>query len=253
MKFLPLLILVILSSCGNEPAVPQKKVDAPVTLELFETYDIDDIREEWLEAFKWTAENDTVRPHFSSEKEWAEQIAFKGLRSVLITGYSHAVALVKTKDIPAVDSMLAIPEVANLFPKDLQFMWSKYEKEDPLENFKGYLLYAVKLPKDKKAVVNSHDVSESVPADNAEHPTVDLNLIMTKKGSQKLEAFTRKNENRYIAVVIDGKVVSCPLVQETISDEMKLSQNFTMEQAGEVSDRINAGRLKATVSDTSKP
>ena len=234
------LLLLVVCSCGNNPSPEVRQKNNPVTVELLETYDIDEIKKEWLDAFKWTSENPPVAE--DSEKKWADQFAAKGLRTLFINGYAHAIAFIRTKDIPAVDSMLAIPEVKNQFPEDLRFMWSKYEKEDPAEHFKGYLLYAVKLPKDKKAVVNSRDVLECVPADNEQYPSIDLNLVMTEKGARKLEAFTRKNENRFIAVVMDGTVVSCPHVQEVISAEMKLSQNFTMDQAGEISDRINAGR-----------
>lgn len=242
-----LVMLAFLSSCGNEPLSHEKKKQNPVTLEFFETYSIEDIREEWLDVFKWTAESDTVRADFGPEKKWTEQIAFKGLRAVVINGYQDAIALVKTKDIPAVDSMLAIPRVAKRFPKDLTFVWSHYEKEDPATHFKGYFLYAIRMPANKKAPVDSHDILESVPADSDENQTVDLHITMTEKGSRKLEAFTRKNDNRFIAVVMDGTVISCPLIEEPISGIMKLSGYFTMEQAGEVSDRINAGRLPSNI------
>ncbi|WP_343635080.1 hypothetical protein [Fluviicola sp.] len=234
---------MIICSCGNEPEAPENKKENPVTVQFFETYDIDDIKEEWLDAFKWTAE--TSPQSTDSEKEWAEQFTVKGLRSVVINGYEHAIALVKTEDIPAVDSMLAIPEVAKRFPKDLRFMWSKYEQEDPATPFKGCFLYAVRIPANQKAPVDSHDILESIPADSDQNQLVDLHITMTENGARKLEKFTRKNENKAIAVILEGKVVSCPLIREPIKYQMNIS-SFTMEQAGEISDRINAGRYETT-------
>lgn len=234
MKPFTFLLLLLLCSCGNESVSPPKKEKNPVTVQFFETYSIDEIRHPWLEARKWTAEND--------KRKQTEQIGFKGLKSYIFDDYINTIGFVKKENVSAVDSILALPEVAKLFPKDLHFMWSRNQQTSILDSSKGYCLYAVKIPKNKKAPVDSHDVKESVPAENETTGMVNIHVELTKNGSRKLKAWTSKNLDRFIAITLDGKVVAYPKVLEVITEKLKIDENFTMEDAGNISDRMNAGR-----------
>jgi hypothetical protein len=239
MKLFPLLTLILLYSCGNESASPKTKTQNPVTVQFFETYSMDDIREAWKSTFSSTPEGTQV--NFSNDS--TGQITLNGFMPLTVNQFNTVIAFVQTSDVRKIDSILAIPEVATRFPEDLQFMWS-LNPTDYLPEFKGYELYAVKVPKNKKAPVDSRDILESVPAlDNEDPDLVDIHVTMTKTGSRKLEAFTRKNHSKHIAITQDGKVVSCSQVWSVITGgSMEIDGGFTMEQAGYVSDRINAGK-----------
>ncbi|WP_341900436.1 hypothetical protein [Fluviicola taffensis] len=238
MKHLPFLLFLILYSCGNDPVSIPKKKENPVTVQFFETYSMDEIKTKWLDACKWSAENDqrnqVGKPPF--------YIGFKGLKSFIFSNYDNTIGFAKKEDVSAVDSILAISEIAGLFPKDLHFLWSWNLQTSVLDGRKGYCLYAVKIPKNKKAPVDSHDVKESVPAENEETGMVNIHVELTKTGNRKLKEMTSKNLNRFIVVVLDGKVVAYPKVLEVITEKLKLDVNFTMEAAGTISDRMNAGR-----------
>jgi hypothetical protein len=241
MKHFPFLLLLVLSSCSSESTNPleKEKTKHPVTVQFFETYSVDDIKDEWLTACKWTSESDI---HNLPQTILLEEIHFFGLKQFISSNYNNTIGFAKKQDMTAVDSILAIPEVAKLFPKDLHFMWSMNPQKSILDSSKGYCLYAVKIPSNKKAPVDSRDVKESVPAVNEETEMVNIHVELTKSGKHKLEDLTRKNINRYIVIVLDGKVVSYPKVVEVITEKMRIDENFTMEEAGNISDRMNAGR-----------
>lgn len=239
MKQVLFILLLLLYSCGNESASPKTKTQNPVTVQFFETCSMDDIREAWKSTFSSTPEGTQV----NLRDDPAGQITLKGFMPLTVNQFNTVIAFVQTSDVRKIDSILAIPEVKKRFPEDLQFMWS-LNPTDYLPEFKGYELYAVKVPKNKKAPIDSHDILESVPAlDNEDPDLVDIHVTMTKTGSRKLEAFTRKNHNKHIAITLDGKVVSCSQVWTVITGGgMEIDGGFTMEQAGYVSDRINAGK-----------
>lgn len=233
MKYLSFLI-VLLCSCGNEPAVPRKKTKNPVTIQFFETYSINEIRDPWMDARKWTSQTDPVKQ--------TELIGFKGLQRFIFDNYNNTIGFVKKEHCAAVDSILNLPEVISLFPKDLKFAWGRNLETSTVGSFKGYCLYALKIPKNGKAPVDSHDILESVPAANETTGMIDVHVEMTETGSRKLQHLTTDNLNRFIAITLHGKVIAYPRVLQTITDQLKISQNFTMEEAGYLSDQINAGR-----------
>jgi hypothetical protein len=238
MKLFAPFLLLILYSCGNETAPNKEEIKHPVTIQFFETYNMNDIREEWLSTFNSTETGTRVY----LGKDSSNWITIKGLRSIVVNEFNTAIAFVKTSDVHRIDSVLEIPEVALRFPKDLQFMWSLNPSTD-FPEFKGYNLYAVKIPKSKKAPIDSRDILESVPALDKDNPEmVDIYVTLTKSGARKMESFSRKNSNKHIAITIDGKMVSCSQVWTVITNRMEIDGGFTMEQAGELSDRINAGR-----------
>lgn len=242
MKFLLLLFTIVLFSCGNEPAATKKK-ENPVTVQFFETYSMDDIREAWDSTFHSTESGTQVNLGNRS----SNQLVIYGLRSIVVNKFNTAIAFVKTSDIRKIDSIIAIPEISGRFPKDLQFMWALNPTSD-FPEFEGYNLYAVKVPKNKKAPVDSRDILESVPALDNENPDwVDIHVTMTEAGSKKLEAFTKKNLMKHIAITLDGKVVSCSQVWTVITGGMEIDGAFSMEQAGKLSDRINEGRQQSHI------
>jgi preprotein translocase subunit SecD len=59
---------------------------------------------------------------------------------------------------------------------------------------------------------------------------------------QKIFLYLNFNLNKHIAITRDGKVVSCPELRTVVTNRMEIDGGFTMEQAGELSDKINAGR-----------
>lgn len=239
MKLLPLLALLLLYSCGNEAASPKIKTQKQVTVQFFETYNMDDIREAWNSTFHSTPEGTRV----NLSKSQSDPIILNGFMPLTVNQFNTVIAFVQTSNIRKIDSILAIPEVSKRFPKDLRFMWG-FNPTELLPGSNGYELYAVKIPKNKKAPIDLRDILESVPAlDNEDPDLVDIHVTMTKTGSRKLEAFTRKNYRKHIAITLDGKVVSCSQVLTVITGgAMEIDGGFTMEQAGYVSDRINAGK-----------
>jgi preprotein translocase subunit SecD len=70
-----------------------------------------------------------------------------------------------------------------------------------------------------------------------------INIVMTQAGAKKFKNLTKKNITRPIAIVLNRKLISAPLVMNEIPDgKVEISGNFTEEEIDEI---INAVKNKS--------
>lgn len=240
MKLIPFLLLFALYSCGPDSSRNERlKHVKHVNIQFFETYTMNEISSQWLAACKLSAKDTLV----AQGEVPLDQIGFRGLRALLrYTENNGPIGFALEKDIYKVDSILAIPEISKLFPKDLEFMWAlNPEKTGNAPGF--YSLYAIKVFAGKKARVDGRHVVEAFPETDNRTGSVIINIEMTKDGTDEWKLMTQENINRCIAITMDKKVISCPLVMSVIAGgKTQISGNFSMEEAENLSDQINAGK-----------
>jgi preprotein translocase subunit SecD len=82
--------------------------------------------------------------------------------------------------------------------------------------------------------------------DNLGRPVVTLEF--DKEGARQFDEATATNVGRRIAIVLDGKVISAPVVQERISGgSAQISGNFTTDEAQRLAIMLRAGALPVPV------
>ncbi len=75
-----------------------------------------------------------------------------------------------------------------------------------------------------------------------------VSLTLNSKGAQIFANVTAANVGRRLAIVLDGNVVSAPVIREAIpSGQAQISGNFTVDQANDLSVILRAGALPAPV------
>lgn len=75
-----------------------------------------------------------------------------------------------------------------------------------------------------------------------------VSITLNSKGGQIFANVTATNVGKRLAIVLDGKVVSAPVIREAIpSGQAQISGNFTVEQANDLSVILRAGALPAPV------
>jgi SecD/SecF fusion protein len=72
-----------------------------------------------------------------------------------------------------------------------------------------------------------------------------VDLHFTEEGTKKFAAFTRRHRDEILAIILEGKILSAPNIQDTILDgRAQISGNFkTVEEAARLADFLNAGAL----------
>lgn len=240
MKLLPFVLILVLTACGSETGNAHLKNVKPGNVQFFETYASNEILDSWNAACNWTHDHDSLALKNTLH---LDEFNVRDLRRIVQVRYEgNGFAYAEEGHIPTIDSILAIPEVKNNFPKNLKFMWSFGPEKTP-NGKKMYVLYAVKVPDSGKAIVDGRYIqhAESAIAEYNQMPVV--RITMNDQGAHDWEVMTRKNIGRPIAITIDNHVLSCPLVTNAIAGgETEISGNFSKAEAEELAARINFGK-----------
>ena len=99
---------------------------------------------------------------------------------------------------------------------------------------------------DSKLIVSGSEILPVCKADkdpNRLGATV-VNIEFTEKGKTAFGNFTKRNRYEVLAIVLDGKILSAPIIQDAIlSGKAVISGNFTPTSGQQLANIINAGAL----------
>lgn len=152
------------------------------------------------------------------------------------------VGTAKIADTERINKYLQMPDVISVFPPDLKFYWTA----NPYYRDRLHLeLVAIKGP----APALSGDILIQANRDfdkESGHPSIDIQ--MTPEAAVKWQGLTRENVGRSIAIMLDGRVYSFPVVQSEISKGRSIiSGNFSMIEAEELVNELNSGSMPVPV------
>jgi preprotein translocase subunit SecD len=106
----------------------------------------------------------------------------------------------------------------------------------------GIVYYLVR----KVPVVSGRDLRNAKPSlDENNRPAVSFSL--KPDGATKFGNFTGANIGRYLAIVLDKRVFSAPVIEGRISDEGRIAGNFTQQEAQDLSLTLRSGALPASL------
>jgi SecD/SecF fusion protein len=152
-----------------------------------------------------------------------------------------------SEDRGSVELILKRNDILSVFPEDLKFMWSAdLETVNSETKEMGYVLYAVKIPENGKALVGGKDIKTASTGYDSENGKITVDLEMTDEGGDKWAQMTSDNVNRMIAITMDNVVFSAPNVNEPISGgRTQISGSFTITEAKDLAGLLNGGALPA--------
>ena len=163
------------------------------------------------------------------------------------------VGLAQDRDRNKVDSLLALATEYHLLPEDLSLLWGAKPIQDPqthkLTNI--YELYAIRTNRSMKPDL-SGDVVTSSKAD-VDHNRIgsaepQVSMSMNQEGAQIWARLTKESIGRSIAIVLDGVVYSAPNVNNEITGgQSSISGNFTIEEANDLANVLNSGKMETSV------
>ena len=119
---------------------------------------------------------------------------------------------VAEKDKDRVVRLLARPEVQQLIPADLEFLWSAKVQTFKDEQ-KFYLLYPVKKTPELTGNVITNAQASVDPEDNRSI----VNMEMNSEGARDWARITGANIGKRVAIIMDKGVFSAPVVQAKIT------------------------------------
>jgi len=153
--------------------------------------------------------------------------------------------VVMDAEIALVEKTLQDSLVQAVIPGDYEFLWG--EKIDR-EGTRGRALYLVKKSPEITGAALADARMTVGTADNPAELAVDFTLV--RKYANAFSRITAANIKRRLAIVLDGKVISAPVIQTRIPNgrgQITLGSGGTTEQARDLAIILRAGALPAPV------
>ena len=153
------------------------------------------------------------------------------------------IGMAQSYDTAQVNTYLNMPQVRSLFPRDVRFMWS-------IKGIKGnptvFELYAIKGSSDGRPALDGSVITDAVGQYGQTGSAAEVSMSMNATGAKVWARLTADNVGRYIAVVLDGYVYSCPIVNgEITGGHSQITGDFTIAEAKDLANILQSGRLPA--------
>jgi SecD/SecF fusion protein len=188
-----------------------------------------------------TQDNNPADPAASTKPEDASAVSplFRLLKEA--HGFVYAV-----EDVATINKIIARHDVKALFPNDLQWLWDvkSHTLQDGTEVVS---LYPIKQHRGGKAALEGDVITEARQVfDDRGKPAVSIQ--MNTSGARAWKRVTANNINRRIAIALDNRVYSAPVVNTEIpGGSSQITGNFTLEEAKDLANILKTGSLPAPV------
>jgi preprotein translocase subunit SecD len=109
------------------------------------------------------------------------------------------------------------------------------------EGQKSYLLQ-------KRVIVSGEDLIDAQPSFDHRNGEPIVSFRFNSSGAQRFGKVTQENVGRPFAIVLDGQVISAPVIRDAIlTGNGQISGNFSVEQANTLSILLRSGALPASL------
>src|SRR5207253_1786466 len=98
------------------------------------------------------------------------------------------------------------------------------------------------------AVVTGRDLRSAVETRNTNNPGMwQVNFALSPEAARRFGPFTEQNKGRQMAIVLDHRVYSAPVINGRIDDSGLIEGNFSQESAHDLALVLRAGALPASI------
>lgn len=160
---------------------------------------------------------------------------------------SPVLGYVAKKDTARLNEYLALDVVRNKFPNNVKFLYGAENKEGRRNPNAPLRLYAIKTAAgaDESKLEGDH-VTQARMDYNPLSGQPEVSMEMDATGARIWKKMTGENKGRYVAVVLDDKVYSSPIVNDEIAGgRTSISGGFTSEEATDLANILKSGKLPA--------
>ncbi|MFI5128353.1 MAG: hypothetical protein ACHQFX_00115 [Chitinophagales bacterium] len=155
------------------------------------------------------------------------------------------------KDTALISRILHDAAILQLFPGDIAFYFGQEEDLKPGETVPTFFsLYAIRTKMQEAELQNKHIEFAEATTGFSKQP--ELYFRFNISGTRIWERMTTDNKGKYIAIIIDKKVISAPRVNEPIyKGNSSISGGLKMEEVEMLARQLNSGYLPGKPTITS--
>jgi len=96
-------------------------------------------------------------------------------------------------------------------------------------------------------VITGRDLKNARQSIDYETNTPNVSFTLQPEGANRFRRATQANLGRQLAIVLDGQVMSSPVIQSAIYDEGQITGRFTLEEAQDLALVLRSGALPASL------
>jgi protein-export membrane protein SecD len=150
---------------------------------------------------------------------------------------------VSAQDKPKVELLLSKPQVKEAIPDDDEFEWSTRTEMERGEEYWG--LYLAK----KRMELSGKYLTDARPRLDPQFRRPEVQFTLTKQGGRIFARVTGANIDKPLAITLDGRVESAPIIRSKIRDQgvIEMGGTATFEDASDLAIVLRAGALPAPV------
>ncbi len=150
---------------------------------------------------------------------------------------------VQAEDVAAVEQFLASPAVQNLMPRGVQFRWGV----DPAPGSPdqgGRLLYLV----ESRAMMTGEYLEDAQAQRDPQFGQPEVSFTLSRQGGRIFERATGQHVGDAMAIVLDDRVISAPVIQSQIGTSGRITLGGgSIEEARDLALVLRAGALPAPI------
>ncbi|RYD52385.1 MAG: protein translocase subunit SecDF [Sphingobacteriales bacterium] len=164
----------------------------------------------------------------------------------LLRGNSPVVGLVMKKDTATLSRYLALDVVRNQFPANVKFVYGSENRAERNNPNIPLRLYALQQAPGGGAQLEGNHVVDARQDFNTMNGEPEVSMSMDFTGAQIWKKMTGSNIGQFVAVVLDDRVYSSPIVNGEIGGgSTSISGSFSLEDATDLANILKTGKLPA--------
>jgi len=189
----------------------------------------------------------TIQPHGRKENEILVQLPGEGdparAKQVIQAGGQLELKLVEDPN-PYPSEAAALAAHAGILPPGTEIVSGRSESRTQNPQDTGENWYVLS----RTPVVTGRDLRSATESRNTEMPGQwQINFVLSGEAARRFGPFTEQNRGRQMAIVLEKKVYSAPVIQSRIEDSGRIDGNFSQESAHDLALVLRAGALPASI------
>jgi len=101
---------------------------------------------------------------------------------------------------------------------------------------------------DRSPIITGRDLRNASAIPSTDNPgSYEVNFTLSTDAARRFGPFTEQNVGRPMAIVLDRKVVSAPVIQSRIEDSGRITGRFGQQEANDLALVLRAGALPASI------
>lgn len=189
----------------------------------------------------------TIQPHGRKDNEILVQLPGEGdparAKQVIQAGGQLELKLVEDPN-PYSSEAAALAAHGGILPPGTEIVPGRSESRTQNPQDTGENWYVLS----RTPIVTGRDLRSATESRNTEMPGQwQINFNLSGEAARRFGPFTEQNRGRQMAIVLEKKVYSAPVIQSRIEDSGRIDGNFSQESAHDLALVLRAGALPASI------